>query len=124
VGDAIVIGVSASGRVCFDTAFDLSARFFSEPPRRAFVRSDCNADGQRNIADPVRLLVRLFLGGGAELPCAGACDTNADRRLDLSDAVYTLSYLFGTGSPPAPPFPLCGPGGGDEIGCASFPPCA
>ena len=48
----------------------------------------------------------LFLGG--ELPgCLSAADTNADGEVDISDAAYTLSFLF-LGGPGLPAPTSCG----------------
>ena len=33
-----------------------------------------------------------------------------DTKVDLSDAVYLLNFLFLGGPPPGPPFPDCGAG--------------
>ncbi|HVR74170.1 MAG TPA: S8 family serine peptidase [Planctomycetota bacterium] len=74
---------------------------------RPFRRGDCGGDGGFDISDPIRHLGSLF--GGLGYPtCAAACDSNDDERLDLSDAVYSLHYLFASGTEPPPPFPDCG----------------
>ncbi len=89
-----------------------------------FVRGDCNTDGQIDIGDPIRLLGYLF--AGATTPsCLDACDLSDNESLDIGDAIYALQYLIGRGSPPMPPFPLCGPDPTpvEPLGCASFPPC-
>ena len=71
---------------------------------------DCNADGSADISDAVCLLGQLFLspdGGppcGAELSAAGNVEllnANGDEGLDLSDAVYFLTFLFLGGPAPA-----------------------
>jgi len=75
-----------------------------------FLRGDCNGDEHLDVSDPVRLLLELFAGESAG-DCADACDTNHDGAVDVSDAVFTLHYLFrrGLGSPvpPPAPFPDC-----------------
>ncbi len=74
-----------------------------------FLRSDCNADGQTDVTDALRLLDRLFIGQFQPPPCLNACDSNGDGELDVSDAVYALLYLYvGSSAPPPPPFPKCG----------------
>jgi hypothetical protein len=37
----------------------------------------------------------------ATFTCPGNGDTNGDGQLDISDVVYTLRYLYGSGNPPA-----------------------
>lgn len=71
---------------------------------------DANQDGILDISDPVRLLRQLYLGAPAEVPCDSKnlftggslvlLDVNGDSRADLSDAVYTLNFLFIRGPEP------------------------
>lgn len=69
----------------------------SEPPA---LRGDANADGQRDISDPITILDCLFLGGDCPSTlCAG--DSNDDGKTDISDAVFLLSFLFLGGEAPA-----------------------
>ena len=53
-----------------------------------------------------------------------AADANDTGRVDLSDAVFILNYLFVGGAVPPAPFRQCGldptP---DELGCAVYPSC-
>jgi hypothetical protein len=73
-----------------------------------FLRGDCNADGVVTISDPIRLLRTNF--AGASVPCWAACDADGDGSTGgVSDTVYLLGYLFANGTPPALPFPACGP---------------
>ena len=87
-----------------------------------FKRSDANADGTTDIADPIMALGYLF-GGGA-LPCQSAADTNDDGAVNIADPIATLSWLFASGAPPPPPFGECGldptP---DTLTCESFEAC-
>jgi len=88
-----------------------------------FVRSDCNADGGTDVADPIANLTYLFAAGAAP-PCLDACDANDDGSLDVADAVYALLHLFGGAATPAPPFPGCGiDPTADAVNCGDFPPC-
>ena len=70
----------------------------------------------------------LFLGA-QEPPCLEAADTNDDSRLDISDRVYTLSFLFLDGPALPSPGPSPSPCGADPaaspgfLGCASYPGC-
>ncbi|MBT5738838.1 MAG: hypothetical protein HN891_04040 [Planctomycetes bacterium] len=85
-------------------------------PNGQFIRGDCTADGNLNLADPVTALQYLFTGG--YLPCASAADHDDDGTLDLSDGISLLSYLFILGGPPAPPFPTVGADPTpDDLGC-------
>jgi hypothetical protein len=69
-----------------------------------FLRGDATADGGLDLADPIRILERLFLGGDS-LPCEEAADANDDGQLDLADPIAILGSLFlGQG-----PLPLPGP---------------
>jgi hypothetical protein len=64
------------------------------------LRGDANADGLRDISDPITILDCLFLGGDCPSSlCAG--DSNDDGKTDISDAVFLLSYLFLGGEAPA-----------------------
>jgi hypothetical protein len=76
-------------------------------PQRAFLRADCNGDGDVDISDPISLLGYLFLGSSA-VGCADACDANDDNALDISDSIQALNYMFLGGPAPAPPFGSCG----------------
>jgi hypothetical protein len=74
------------------------------------VPGDSNQDGVLNLSDVVSLLSRLFLRGELELPCEGASlgeganaallDANGDSRVDVSDGIRILQYLFKSGAAP------------------------
>jgi 1,4-alpha-glucan branching enzyme len=92
------------------------------PPRPGepgFVRGDCDGDGVLDIADPLRALWALFLDAGRG-DCWAACDADADNAVSVTDALYTLSFVFRSGPPPAAPWPECGSNPG-SVPCAS--PC-
>ena len=79
-------------------------------------RGDADCSGDVNIADPVTVLNRLFLGG-ARLCCEISADANDDAQINLSDAVVVLQFLFLGGSEPAAPGPRdCGPVAEDASG--------
>ena len=71
---------------------------------------DSNQDGALDLADPVSILFRLFLGAAAPpAPCEGplgaagnlvVLDQNGDGQVSISDAVHGLAYLFRGGPPP------------------------
>ncbi len=89
-----------------------------------FIRSDCNADGLTDIADPVSLLDYLF-GATGVLACDVACDSNSDGALDIADTIFMLNHQFAGGADPEAPFPTCGidltPAAG--LDCDSSPFC-
>ncbi|MFQ5655002.1 MAG: hypothetical protein ACE5GW_09760 [Planctomycetota bacterium] len=122
--DQIAIGVWFQVNVCIYDGFSLIADREIGPPALQFVRGDCNADGDVQIADAVFILTALF-GVGATVPCADACDGNDDGHLDISDAIRVLVHLFLPGSPPPPPpFPGCGEDPTlDPLDCGDHPPC-
>ncbi|MEM7166620.1 MAG: hypothetical protein AAF581_14225 [Planctomycetota bacterium] len=66
-----------------------------------FQRGDCNNDGSKNIADPIRLLSFLFPAIPPSIPldCDSACDGNDDGALNIADAVAMLNVLFPVGPP-------------------------
>jgi hypothetical protein len=61
-----------------------------------------------NIASAVPASAAAGGGGGV----SGNRDTNGDLAIDLSDAVYLLTFLFQGGPPPAEPCPPGAAGGG------------
>ena len=74
-----------------------------------FLRGDCNGDGvvRGDIADPLMLIFANFVGNIVPT-CKVACDFNADGDIGgTTDAVLMLMYSFGSGAPPAAPFPAC-----------------
>jgi hypothetical protein len=108
----VPLGKLASGSYAL-AATDLedTARIdFTVGPRRgtwAGLRvGDCNSDGELDIADPVFLLVSLFLGGPAQ-ECRFVCNPNGDGEVDISDAVFLLTYLFVGGQAPYRPTVGC-----------------
>ena len=76
-------------------------------PNSRFIRGDCDLSLSVTIADAIFSLSILF-GLSGQNQCVSACDSNADAMFNLADPLYTLSFLFGSGSPPPAPFPNCG----------------
>ena len=71
----------------------------------------------------VAIISYLFLGE-KKVPCEQAGDANDDGALDISDTVYTLSFLFSGGKPIGPPVGTCGiDPTGHSLPCDSFPVC-
>jgi hypothetical protein len=72
---------------------------------------DFTQDSRLAIDDAAGLLLHLFRGGGAQLPCGDGSlgdpanvellDADGDGAVELTDAVYLLSFLFQEGNPPA-----------------------
>jgi hypothetical protein len=74
-----------------------------------FRRGDANGDGEVNLSDPVATLLALFASGPA-IGCADAADADDSGSLELTDAIFTLGYLFrGEAAPSAPGPTECGP---------------
>lgn len=121
-GDRIVASIRPAEQVCRGEVYRIVARQVEGISPLSFVRGDCNADGSGDLSDAVGILLRLFRGN-AEAPCVAACDLNGDERLDISDAISQLQFLFLGGQAPVQPFPECGPRD-SLLGCDSFPPCA
>lgn len=82
----------------------------TEFPMGSQLPGDSNQDAQFNISDALRLMILLFNPEGAKFPCENGkptdianlrvLDSNLDFRIDISDVIYNLFYLFGDG--PAP----------------------
>ncbi len=80
-----------------------------EIERASFLRGNCNfSNAQLDIGDAIFSFGYLFLGA-ASPGCHDACDSNDDGVINLSDGIYTLSFLFSGGPPPQEPYPLAGP---------------
>ncbi|MBI4604295.1 MAG: hypothetical protein HY721_20240 [Planctomycetes bacterium] len=88
---------------------------------QGFIRGDWDASGDLRINDPILHFGNLFLGERGP-GCLDAADSNGDLRLDISDGIYTLLFLFAGGAPPPPPFPACGTEV-EGLGCERFEAC-
>jgi len=75
---------------------------------KVFARGDASNDSRLNLSDAVWIVQALFFGG-PPLTCAAAADSNGDLRLDSSDLIHLLTFLFQKGQSPPEPFPNCGP---------------
>jgi hypothetical protein len=67
------------------------------------VKGDANGDGKLNIADPIRILVVLFVGASG-FDCQDAADANDEGSIDVSDAIFLLFYQFMDGADVPEPF--------------------
>jgi hypothetical protein len=82
------------------------------------------SDGIFTTGDALRILLPLFQDSGFELSCKKAADVNDDSVVDISDAIYLLSYLFLGGDHGPPPAPFPNPGldpTPDALGCTEYP---
>lgn len=95
-----------------------------DPPRiGGFRRGDANADGTRDISDPIAVVSYLFLGGEAP-GCLQALDADDNGRLEITDAIFLARHLFLGGRPPPAPFAECDfDTTEDGLGCETFAPC-
>ena len=59
------------------------------------------------IGDVQGIFQHLLAGGS--LPCEVAADTDGNGELNVTDGITLLGHLFGSGLPPAAPFPEAGP---------------
>jgi len=82
--------------------------------RPEFVRGYCRHPGTvlqglpMDITDPIYLL-RWSLDGMYDEPgCRKSCDADDSGEINLSDAIYMLTYLFQGGPAPKEPFPEVG----------------
>jgi len=88
-----------------------------------FRRGDANADGSMDLADPIAILFRLFMGA-EPLRCPKAADADDSGALDLADPIVILEHLFRSGPALMRPFAVCGMDPTeDPLGCDDFPPC-
>ncbi len=86
-----------------------------EPPPQ-FIRGDANRDGVHDISDALKILFHIFRA--SPLLCEDAADVDDNERINVTDAILALEFIFKGGPPPAAPFP--GPGfdpAGDTLGC-------
>ncbi|GEM_PF-1293740 len=65
-----------------------------EAPVSPYICGDADGSGMVNIADVVRLIEYIFVGGLAPDPIA-AGDADCDGRVDITDAVHLVGYIFG-----------------------------
>jgi len=100
--DAFFLTDPSQGKV-FELAFTSSVPFH---------RGDADGTGSLNVIDAVSIMDFLFLGE-SRLECLAAGDSNADRRVDVSDAVFLLQVLFNGGPEPPEPGPPGSPCGAD-----------
>jgi hypothetical protein len=78
------------------------------PPAGRNLPGDLNGDLRLDLSDAIGLLLHLFGGEAASLPCGGTLDAGGDLALldatgegevDLADPIRILDYLFLSGPP-------------------------
>ena len=75
------------------------------------------------ISDPIFLLKYLFTSGVCPT-CLDSADTEDSGKIDITDAIYSLSFLFLGGPAPASSFPGCGTDATiDDLDCQSYAGC-
>jgi len=96
------------------------------PPPESLRRGFVNGDAVFDLTDAVAVLFHLF--GGLAAGCLDSVDADDDGRIDVTDAIRLLRYLFLDEPAPAEPFAACGPdltadAGGSDLGCADDAAC-
>ena len=97
-----------------EITYKLESGFVSVRPRiggmfvqivsdQTFFRGDSNRDDSVNTSDPIHTLVSHFTEGG-RFTCKDAADANDDGSINISDAMFLLSFLFQRGASPPPPY--------------------
>lgn len=88
----------------------IPARVLSPEPGGLFLRGDCEGNGLvgGDVGDALIILLYLFVGG-AEPPCMAACDFDISARVDMVDAIRSMTFSFYGSPDPGLPFPDCGP---------------
>jgi len=107
-------GINASGKVPLYNVYSAENQSFEAvtfgtsvdvESAELFRRGDCNWDDGFSISDPISILNAVFFRDVFNFVpvCEDACDANDDGRLDLSDSMTLLYWLFlGGEEPPAP----------------------
>jgi hypothetical protein len=73
---------------------------------RPFVRGDADGSTTLSVSDALGVLLHLF--GGVPIDCQDHGDADDNGRLDVTDPVVILDFLFRRGLPPPAPFPAPG----------------
>ncbi len=110
-GDWTVTVTVDDDEACPDEAQDATCSIdvTVPPPGGLQVPGDCNQDGNLDISDALCTFGVLFLGEPESFPCDGGLpqdpanvvlmDFNSDIKVDLSDGVSILLFLFSGGAP-------------------------
>ena len=87
-------------------------------PDYVFLRGDGNRDGATDISDVIALSAYLFQNAASE--CPAQLDVTADEKIDITDPMALIDFLFLGGSPPEAPFPECDEGPETDLACLEF----
>ncbi len=89
-----------------------------------FVRGNCNADPNLDLADAIFMLSFLFAPGSNNPLCDDACDANDDGLLNIADPIGILIALFGSSTVTLPAPTQCGSDPTpDTLECAATTSC-
>ena len=92
--DTVVVEFPGGRRIeLVDVAANQVVVVRSEDSAPPFIRGDATGNGSISANDGVRIFQFLFVGF-AEPACLDACDTNDDGRVELTDGIALLDYLF------------------------------
>lgn len=94
-----------------------------------FLRGNANVDPQVDLSDAVCILFNLFAPSGSPCKsptCRDALDVDDNGRIEVTDPVYLLNFLYRDGpEPPAPGANFCGTDPtADSLDCLSNPLCS
>ncbi|MBN1419469.1 MAG: M20/M25/M40 family metallo-hydrolase [Planctomycetes bacterium] len=122
--DQDVVGLSLNDAPLFETSARFGAAAVAalaglRAPR--FRRGDTDGDGELVIGDAILIFGYLFSQGPAP-GCLDAADGNDDGRIDLADAIATLSAIFAF-RPLAPPEACGADPTPDPLSCDVDGPC-
>lgn len=97
-----------------------------------FHRGDTNDDGFVDLADGVTVFLFLFLAD-TSIYCLDSADIDNNERVEITDGIRILVYLFAGGEPPdypgvpptdcGPDIDEPGPGLPGSLGCESYTSC-
>ena len=91
--------------------FSGSSAAFAE---NLFLRGDVNANDRIEVTDSVLILRQLFQGDEDALTCDDATDVDDNGKVDITDGIQGLTYLFLSGDPPRYPYTHCGADESDD----------
>jgi len=117
-GGKVTITAAETGYTCADAVC-----IFSEAPQGPFFsRGDADANGRIGLGDAV-LTLRYLFQSGLPLACAKAADVNDDGKLNVSDPIHILGYLFLDGPAPAAPLECGFDASPDNLRCSESEDC-
>ena len=103
-----------TGEHKYDTCF---VHVWNSVETPQFTRGDADLDSDVQMSDAIATLKHLYVPGSDTLLCLDSGDSDDDGEVLMGDAVYTLQFNFSGGPAPAAPFPDCGLGDTEALGC-------